>query len=160
MKISAISAVLVAGSMSLVSAAPVDHESTARLSYSESAARAAKATHAAPHDDGWVELASATPASHGREYIMVGAAAGTFTRLRIDAASGRPTVWTVRVDFKNGARKIMRVGQTLDRRRKRSTILDLRGAHEIEKLVVITDRDSRGSYAVFAEGEPASVAAR
>ena len=158
MKIAAISALLVAGSMSLGSAAPADHESTDRVSYSTS--RPAKATHATPRDDGWVELASATPASHGREYIIVGAAAGTFTRLRIEAASGRPTVRAVQVDFKNGNRKLMRVDLTLDRKLKRSTILDLRGAHEIEQIVVTSDRHSRGNYAVFAEVEPASVATR
>lgn len=157
MKISAISAFLIAGSMSIASAAPADHESTERVSYSDAASSSSK--DRGHSDDGWVELASATPASHGREYIVVGADAGTFTRLRIDAAAGRPTVRAVRVDYKNGKSKVMRVDTTLDHKRKPSTILDLRGAHEIEQLVVITDRGS-GKYAVYAEGEPSAVASR
>lgn len=143
--------------MSVVSAAPADKESTERVSYTDSKTSAKDSVR---DDSGWIELASATPASHGKEYITVGADAGTFTRLRIDAASGRPIVRAVRIDYKNGQSKTMRIDSTLDAKRKPSAVLDLKGAHEIEQVVVITERDSKGNYAVFAEGEPAQVATR
>ena len=142
--------------MSLVSAAPADKESTERLSYSDPSPKHPKPKRS---EDGWVELATPTPASHGEEHIPI-ADAASFSRLRIDAASGRPIVRAVRVLYKNGKTKLTRVDRILDRKRKQFAVIDLKGAHEIDQVIVITERDSRGTYSVFGEPAHAGVASR
>jgi hypothetical protein len=74
------------GAGSLVSASPVREENTERVSYNERRANAVKPKA----EPGWIELASDTPASHGREFVVVGADAGAFTQLRLTAGSRRP----------------------------------------------------------------------
>ncbi|TMQ06115.1 MAG: hypothetical protein E6J90_20530 [Deltaproteobacteria bacterium] len=150
MRTTIVTCVLVAASASLVSAAPGPEETTERISYNEHA----KPQPAAP-DPGWVELASATPASHGKEFVVLGANAGTFTQLRITAASGRPEIHSVRVDYQDGSHKVFHVDRVLDAKR-RPAYLDLRGAHEIKQVVVITDHTSRGAYVL--EGNTAETA--
>ncbi len=151
MKTPALLAVLVAGSSSLVAAAPAPRESTARVSYTD-------LNPPAPDDagaqDGWIELASPTPASHGREFITV-EGDNSFTRLRIAAATGRPIVRTVRVYYKDGTSRVVRVDKVLDKRRNSVAIVDLRGAHAIDQVIVNTERDSKGTYTVHAELEKA-----
>lgn len=154
MRSTALTCLLVAAPVSLVSAAPARDESTERISYSDRG----KPPPAAP-EPGWIELASATPASHGKEFVMVGAGAGTFTQLRLTAASGRPEIHSVRVDYQDGSHKVFQVGRVLDARR-RPAYLDLRGAHELAQIVVTTDPRSKGSYVLEANTAEAGTAAR
>lgn len=151
MRIAALTSFLLAGTLSLVSAAPVRDETTRRISYSDRKPAAPR-----PPDDqpGWIELASPTPASHGREFIVVGADAGTFTQLRLTAASGRPGIRAVRVDYQDGKRQTFEVEQVLSARR-RPAYIDLRGAHELKQIIVMTDRSSVGSY--ILEGNTALI---
>ena len=149
MRIPALTFVFLVGAGSLVSASPVREESTERISYNHKA-RAQAQAHAqaqAELDPGWVELASATPASNGHEFIVVGADAGSFTRLRITAASGRPRVRAVRVDYQDGSRKTYAIGKILGAR-DRPVYVDLRGARELKQIIVMSDRASRGTYVV------------
>lgn len=142
-----------------VTAEPVDRENTERYRLTDRPA----VSRPAPDDEGWVELADPTPSKHGKEFIPVGASAGAFTRLRVDAHSGRLYVQTVRIDFQDGGRKIARVGAKLakrGRKAKRSAYIDLGGPREIRQIVVTTDRDLRGTYTVHASVESAAVAAR
>jgi hypothetical protein len=148
--------IVVVGSMSLVSAAPARDEHSERVRYNEK-------THydkTPKAGDGWVELASSTPASNGREYIVVNATAGTFTMLRIDADKDRPIVQSVRIEYRNGTHRIVQLDKVLDEKKRQSAFVDLHGPHEIESLVVVTDRDSRGSYAVLGMTEKVNVAGR
>lgn len=153
MRFSIVSLVLVTGASAIVAAAPDDRETTERVGIKDP-------PPAAPPADGWVELADPTPAKHGRVYITVGAGAGTFSKLRIDVAKGRPTVQQVRVDFKAGGRRVVRVEKTLHATRKPSAYVDLKGAREIRQIVIDSDPHSRGEYTVFALAGDADVATR
>jgi hypothetical protein len=127
------------------SVAPTRNETTARLRYGESDA-APKATDVEP-GDGWIELASATPASHGREFIALDTDTGALTRLRLSAATGRPGIQAVRVDYVHGGSRTFAIDKTLGAKRAPAYV-DLRGPREIRQIIVISDRDSRGSYVV------------
>ena len=144
MRISVSSLLFLATAAATVSAAPAREETMERISYS-GRARSPTKPDADPASPGWVELASATPASHGREFIEVGADAGAITQLRLTAASGRPGIRVVRVEYKDGGRRTFEVDQVLGAKR-RPAYLDLRGAHELREIVVTTDRSSQGSY--------------
>lgn len=156
MSTSTIVALLVTGSMSLASATPIHDERSERVSYNEKT-RHDSAPKAA---EGWIELASATPAHNGREYIVVDATAGAFSVLRIDAAKDRPIVESVRVEYRNGTHRIVQLDQVLDQTKRRSAFVDLHGPHDIESVVVVTDRHSKGSYAVLGMAERSNVASR
>lgn len=145
MKPTTLSAILLASMMSVVAAAPVDNETTERVSYT---GKVAKARHDAT-DGGWVELAAATPASHGREFIPVEAT--RYVRLRIEAVKGRPIIQMLRLTYASGKREVIRVDALLGTRRTPSAFVELRGSDELEMIVVLTDRDSSGTYAVYGE---------
>jgi len=142
MRSTALTFVIVTAAASVVSAAPAREETTGRISYS---GRVKPILIAVDREPGWVELASATPASHGREFILVGAGAGACTQLRLTAASGQPEIHVVRVEYQDGSHRVFEVGRVLDARR-RPVYLDLRGAREVKQIVVTSDRRSAGSY--------------
>jgi hypothetical protein len=144
MRILASSLLFLVTAAAAVSAAPAREETTERISYS-GRAPAPTEPDADPANVGWVELASATPASYGREFIEVGADAGALTQLRLTAASGRPRIREVRVAYKDGGRRVFEVDKVLGAK-QRPAYLDLHGAHELREIVVITDRRSQGSY--------------
>ena len=152
MKIRALSALLLAGTVSLVSAAPNDKETTERVSYTD------KARPDTPTGDGWVELASPTPASHGREYIAVAPDAGPFVRLRIEANAGRPIVRAVRIDYTDGTQRVMRIDKVIGK--QRPSYVDLRGPRRIERVVVTTEGTKKALYTVHAEPVRTDVASR
>ena len=154
MQSTAITLVVVAVTSSLVSAAPAREETTGRISYNEHAVELV----VTDHEPGWVELASPTPASHGREFVLVGADAGTFTQLRLTVASGHPEIHSVRVDYQDGSHRVFDVSRVLDARH-RPTYLDLRGAHELKQIVITSDRRSVGTY-VLEGNTTENVAAR
>ncbi len=153
----AVALLVVVGSTSYVSPAPVRAEPGERVRYNDKEHRVPTP---AASSDGWVELASATPASNGREYITIDANAGAFTSLRIDADAGRPFVDSLRIDYKDGTHRIVQLGERLDAKKRRSAVVDLRGAHEIDSLVVVSDRDSKGSYAILGMADKPPVASR
>ncbi|MEO7729388.1 MAG: hypothetical protein ABIY55_00320 [Kofleriaceae bacterium] len=127
------------------SVAPTREETTGRLSYNDAAAK--PAPDVTDPADGWIELASATPASHGREFISIDADAGALTRLRLTAAAGRPGIQAVRVDYVHGGSRTFPIDKTLAAKRAPAYV-DLRGPRAIRQIIVISDRDSRGSYLV------------
>ena len=144
MKILAISGLMLAVAASVVSAAPAKEETGERVSYS----RERKRTSSPPVRD-WVEIASPTPASHGREYVTVD---GRFGLLRIDAAKGRPNLRSVRVVYADGKQRIVRIERPLGGKHA-SAIIELSGA-PIDHLVINTVASSPGSYTV--QGAPVS----
>ncbi len=148
MKILAISGVMLAAAATLVSAAPAKEETGERVSYTESDKKPAA-------DEGdWVELASPTPASHGREIIT---AEGRYTQLRIDAHKGRPIVKAVKIIYADGSTKTKKIDRILGGKRP-TALVDLSGA-DVHHVVVITERKSKATYTVSAS-KTTGVAAR
>jgi hypothetical protein len=141
MRIPALTFVFLVGAGALVSASPARYKTTERVSYNHDTSAHARL------EPGWIELASRTPASHGREFIVVDADAGSFTQLRFTAASGRPRVRAVQVDYQDGSRNTYEIGRVLGTR-QHPIYVDLRGARELRQIVVFVDRASRGSYVV------------
>jgi len=160
MRIPALTCVVTVATLSVVSAAPAREETTERISYSPRHDHRSQPPITDPElAGGWVELASATPARHGREFIEVGAHTGAVTRLRLTAASGRPGIDAVVVDYKDGSHRRFEVNRVLSAQ-QRSAYLDLRGARELQQVIVISDRSSPGSYVLEANTAPAGVASR
>lgn len=158
-------AILVAGAgVAVAQPAPqqvkkASDETTARVRYGGDRASAPgdeKKTSTTELGDGWIELASATPASHGREIITVDGARPV-TELRLTAASGRPFISAVRIETKDGRRTAFVVDKSVG---KRPVKIDLKGAHNIAQVVVVSDRTSTGAYVVEAKTQPDAVASR
>lgn len=146
MRTSAITALLLAGAASVVSAAPgtpPKQETAERVTYSADSKGPART-------DDWVELASPTPARHGREFITVD---GRYVQLRIDAHAGRPVVQSVRVVYADGTQRVVKVRRALAGKRATARI-DLDPARAIAHVVVVTDWRSKGTYTV--RGAPAA----
>ena len=153
MKITALSALLLAATTSFVSAAPNTAETTGRVSYTEKGERAKPAAR-----DAWIELASPTPASHGREYIAVDSDLGEIVRLRVDAHTGRPIVRTVRIDYADGKQRVVRIDKVLDH--KHPVYVDLGAPRRIERIVVVSEGPSKATYTVEGALARTEVAAR
>ncbi len=145
-------ALVVVGSISLAAAEPPPPEHSGRLSYSDKAPP--KPT------GGWIELASSTPATNGREYVVISSTAGPFTMLRIVADKGRPIVRSVLIENHDGSHRLVRIDEVLDHVKRPSASIDLHGAQTIDSIVIVTDRDSRGSYQVLGTTEAPGVATR
>jgi hypothetical protein len=148
MKITAISGLLLALAAQVVSAEPAKQETAERVSYTGQKAKSQ------PPEGEWVELATPTPASHGREYITVD---GKYAQIRLEATKGRPIVRTVRIDYRDGGHKFVRLDRVLQR--EKAATIDLKGAREVTAIVVDTDWQSRGMYAVHG-AQPTDVATR
>ena len=141
----AISSLFLAIAASSVSAAPAKDETSERVSYTEK-------NSSQESSDGWVELASPTPAKHGRTFVTVD---GRYAQLRIDAHKGRPVVKSVTIVFADGKQRVVKIDG-----RKRSSVIDV-GANAIEHLVIDADRRSKGTYTVQAvPAEATGVATR
>ena len=107
-----LTALVVVGSISLAAAEPPPPEHSGRLSYTDKAPP--KAT------SGWIELASSTPATNGREYVVISSTAGPFTMLRIVADTGRPIVRSVLVELHDGSHRLVRIDEVLDHAKRPS----------------------------------------
>jgi hypothetical protein len=159
MRISAYSLLFLVSAATAVSAAPAREETTERISYSGRARSPTRPDADREPTAGWIELASATPASHGREFVEIAADTGALTQLRLTAASGRPAIRAVRVEFADGGRRTFEVGKILGGKR-RPAYLDLHGAREVREIVVITDRSSPGSYRLEGNAGDTGIAMR
>lgn len=152
MKTTALVLLLVAGSAQATpQTKEQDRESTARVTYNEKAKRPAVS-------DDWIAVATPTPASHGREYITVDPDLGAFVRLRIDASAGRPIVRSVRVDFRDGKSRVFAIDRAVEK--GKPAYVDLRGAKQIERIVVVSEGSPKASYAVFGAPNTGTVATR
>jgi hypothetical protein len=155
MKTTALVLLLVAGSADATPQSPStkdpDHESTARVTYNEKVKRPAAS-------DDWIQVGTPTPASHGREYITIDPDAGAFVRLRIDATAGRPIVRSVRLDFKDGKSRVVSVDRIVEK--SKPAYVDLGGAKQLERIVVVSEGSAKASYAVYAAPNSGGVATR
>lgn len=148
MKILAISVLMLAAAAFDVSAAPAKEETGERVSYSD-------AKSASKDDADWVEIASPTPASHGREFVSVEA---SYNLLRIDAHKGRPIVKSVKVVYDDGKSKTIRIGRVLGGKHPTAYVA-LTGA-AVHHIVVNTERKSKATYTVSASRTTGAVATR
>lgn len=148
-----VTALLLAGSVSLATATPhKERGPTGRTSYTEEPAEAPSASpDSAP--PAWVELATPTPCAHGRTFVTVDDDTVAVSRLRIDAHQGLAVIKGVKVKFKDGKQRYVKLAKRLDARGQKSAYIDLRGGHELDSFVVDSDWRAKGSYTVH--GEPA-----
>jgi hypothetical protein len=144
MKFTALLTVLLAATASVATAEPKQQENSGRVSYSGKEDPAAT-THL---DGEVVELASPTPVKHGKEFINVGADAGEFSQLRVDAHQGKVIVRKVRIDYVDGKSQLVNVDKVLDKRNPSATITLAKGPRAIDSVVVITERETNGSYSL------------
>ncbi len=147
-------AMILVGTVGSATAEPKQEETSGRVSLDPAQGDAPRAPSA------WVELASPTPAKHGTEYIVVGKDAGGFAKLRVDATKGAVSVKQVRVTFTDGQTKTYRIDKRIDSKRQKSLYVDLPTTREIEQVVVVTDRRSKGEFALYGSGTGGVIATR
>lgn len=154
MRLTPLLATLFVAGATVATAEPDKPETAARVSYIAEGA-APQQAGATPRDGDLIELATPTPAKHGKEFIQVGAAIGKFSKLRVDAHSGRVVVRSVRVDLASGKSRTFTIDREVDA--KHRVTIDLGAAVEIERLVITTQRTA-GDYTVSGiyggSGEP------
>jgi hypothetical protein len=148
MRASALFSVILLGA-GVAAAQPKQETEVGRVSLDDDSSNAAKAKDAPRTPSQWLELADATPAKHGTEFVVVGVEHGAFSRLRIDAAKGSTLVRRVRVRFSDGSEKVVRVDASVSTKGRKFREIDLGTTKPIEQIVVITDRQSNGEYALY-----------
>lgn len=156
MKSRALFTLFLVGAAGTATAQDKQEETSGRVSLNE------KAPESQPprSPDDWVELASATPAKHGTEYIVVGKDQGEFARLRLDAVRGVVPVKAVRIELTDGTTKTYRVQRRIDAKHQTQVYIDLPTTGQLSSVVVMTDRRSTGAYTVHASGSGGIVARR
>ncbi len=137
MRIPSVFAIVLVATAGAASAEP------ARVSYGDT-----KAPDNAARHGGWQQLASPTPVSHGTEFIVVGKDLGKFDRLRVDANKGTVVVRRVKIYFENGKDKVVNVDRVLGPKQK-STEIDLKAPAEIDRVVITTEPQGKGEYALY-----------
>jgi hypothetical protein len=158
MKTSVLFALIVVGATTQAAAQPKSEETSGRVSLNDKAAPTRSDAARQPND--WVELASATPAKHGKEFVVVGKDAGAFGKLRLEADKGKVIVLRVKVYFADGASKVYMIDKRLDAKRRKSTLVDLKTQKAIDRIVVMTETYTNGQYALYGASSPGVVAGR
>jgi hypothetical protein len=153
MRISAGFALILAAATGVATAQPKHEETARRVTLDEGSAPVRLPR-------GWVELATNTPVTHGTEYLMVGAEAGRFDKLRIDAAQGKVVVLRAKVYFDDGTMKLFALDKHLDPKHSRSAVLDLAQPRSIDRVVITTESSTNGAYALYGSSSAGSVARR
>jgi hypothetical protein len=138
-------ALIILGSGAAASAEPKQEETSGRVSLNE---KDVKNSESHRQSSDWVELATPTPAKHGTEFIIVGKDAGSFSKLRIDAAKGRTVVHKVRIFFGDGNTKTVLLDRSLTRNGQRSAVIVLGAPKAIDRVVITTETHTRGMYSV------------
>jgi hypothetical protein len=150
-------ALILLGSGAAASAEPKQEETSGRVSLNEKDDQKRDAPRS-PSD--WVELASATPAKHGTMFFMVGKDAGSFSKIRLDAAKGKTFVKRVKVVFADGGgEKVVQLDRALSTKRNRSLVVDLGEPRPIERVVITTEATS-GQYSVHGTAGGGVVSSR
>jgi hypothetical protein len=102
------------------------------------------------HRTQWTTLASSAKIIGTKEYIRVGAKAGTFDQLKLQTISGKTQIKKVQINFANGESQTVRLNTTLDKGNQIATI-DLAGKDRaISSIIVFGSANARGSYAILA----------
>ncbi len=146
MKSPVVFTLIVVGAAATATAQPGSPEPSGRVSYTDNPA--AQPAAAVPKQGDQVQLATATPAANGTEFVVVGKAAGAFSKLRIEAASGRVIVRKVRIFFDDGTQQTVQVDRILDSKRGKDATIDLHGVKSIDHVTVSTE-PGHGTYALY-----------
>ena len=146
MKSSAVFTLILVGAAATATAQPEPVEPSGRVSYTDNKAAAPQASLPKQGDE--VELASATPATHGTEFVVVGKESGAFSKLRLAAASGRVIVRKVRIFFDDGTNQTVQVDAILDAQRGHEATIDLKAVKSIDHVTVSTE-PGHGSYVLY-----------
>jgi hypothetical protein len=125
-------------------AQPRQEETSGRVSYVAPKPRL-------PLEGHWIELVSPTPVKHGTEFIVVGAEAGRFSQLRVDACAGTVILLRLRVFGNDGAVQTVQVGRRLDRTHK-SVVIDLLAWKAIDQIAITAETRTQGMYTVYGSG--------
>ena len=120
-------------------------ENTERVRYGD---EGAPKSDAPAHEGGWQQLATPTPAKHGTEFVFVGKEQGAFDKLRVDADKGTVIVRRVRVYFDDGKQQVFDVDRALNAKHK-SAVVELKGAQAIDRVVITTETQGNGTYALY-----------
>jgi hypothetical protein len=148
MRSSTLFTVIALGVATAASAQPKQEETSGRVRLDDDDQK-----QSAPRQPGdWVELASATPAKHGTEFVLVGRDAGAFSKLRIDPAKGKTIVRKVKVFFTDGKVKTVRVDKIVSEG-KGPALIELGDPRAIDRIVVNTETHTAGQYAVYGSSE-------
>lgn len=150
-------AIVVLATATTAAAEPKPEETSARIRYGDD--EGAHTTKPVAQTDGWLELATPTPAKHGTEFVVVGKDQGLFGKLRLDAAKGKVIVRRVKVYFDDGSHKTFTVERVLDAKH-RTTEIDLGTPKEIDRVVVVTEVQTNGEYAIYGSSSAGAVAGR
>jgi hypothetical protein len=153
MRIPSVFAIVLVGTAGIASAQPKQEENNERVRYGD---HDADKRDAARHD-AWTQLATPTPAKHGTEFVVVGKEQGNFDKLRLDADSGRVIVRRVKIIYDDGQQKVVDLDRVLAGKHKSATI-DLQGPKAIDRIVVTTEPETNGMYAIY--GSSGTVATR
>lgn len=157
MKSPALFTLILVGAAATAAAEPKQEQSSGRVSLKDDG----QGSRAAPRSEsGWIELADPSTVKHGTTHVMVGKEAGTFGKLRIDAAKGKVVVERVKVYFEDGSAKTYRVGKRLSARGTKSTLVELKTTKPIDRVLVTTQRHTRGEFALYGSVSGGVVAGR
>jgi hypothetical protein len=135
----------------VATAQPKPEENNGRISYT-----ADKMRTPVPRER--VELASPTPASHGKEFLVVGPEIGKLRRIELEASSGKVDVRRITIAFDDGTTKQFKLDRTVDK--NAIAVIDLGGPRQVDQIVVTTDRAPNGKYVVYGVSESSGVASR
>ena len=95
----------------------------------------------------WTPLATNNSARTDRQFITVGNH-GRFRKIRIEATRGEPIIKKIAIEF--GDRSVQAVEYDGPMPRGTGEVIDLNGdTRRINRIIVYTDRGSRGSYSVY-----------
>jgi hypothetical protein len=97
----------------------------------------------------WVSLTEPTRIERGRERIFVGAQAGRFTQLRLQASAGTTYLERVVVKFNDGTLQDVRLARVIDSRDPIAQFELDRDRRRIDRIVVYGDTAPGSSYQVF-----------
>lgn len=156
MTIRRVFAIVVLAMATTAAAEPKPEENNGRIRYGDD--EGAHATKPASQTEGWIVLATPTPAKHGTEFVVVGKDQGMFGKLRLDA-KGTVMLRRVKVYFDDGSQKTFALDRMLDAKRP-FTEIDLGTPKPIDRVVVTTDAQTTGEYAIYGSSSAGAVAGR
>ncbi len=101
-------------------------------------------------DRGWVDLTANVEITGHRQMLPV-SQVGKLSRLRIAASAGRPYIDKIEVHYRSGQVESYAVHRTLHRPGDSVDVALRYGGREIERIVVYTPDQHRGSYSILGE---------
>lgn len=93
----------------------------------------------------WHMLGGAFPASNDRQFIPV--RGERLRRLRIEAVRGAPAIDKIAVEFRDGTSQVVELDMRLPR--GSGEVINLGDDRRVQRIIVYTHPDARGTYAVY-----------